>query len=175
MSEPSRRGVVSGLAAAPLAGGAAEPPAVALGRRWLAVEAERERLSRRWGEVEERLARRHGWFRLSPAERAALPAGRALGRIEARLEALAGEGEALLAALLSGQRRGPAASLAAVAVRLQVAGRLVAPEDHPEAHALIVRAARDLGGFGDTIPIPPTPPPPASNRDTRSSLSLTSL
>ena len=63
-----------------------------------------------------------------------------LTQIEARLDELETESNALLRAM----RPAPAKSVEAIIANLSVAGRLIFEEDHPEAHGLIVRAVRDL-------------------------------
>ena len=54
MSEPSRRRVVSGLAAAPLAGGASADPVTDMVRAWIAERGRADALLIRWGRLEHR-------------------------------------------------------------------------------------------------------------------------
>jgi len=144
-SDPSRRAVLAGGSAAPLIAGLASPgtpgdPALAICQRWIAVDTEHRRLLTEWGTLEGRLIRKHGWFRLSPEERTAIPEGARLAEIEARLDVLEEENQTLLKAM----RPTPAKSVEAVIANLSVARGLIFGEDHPEAHGLIVRAVRDL-------------------------------
>jgi hypothetical protein len=141
----SRRGVVAGVSAAPLIAGSTPPiapgdPALAICQRWLAMDVEHRHLLAEWGTLEGWLIKNRRWFRLSPDEKVAVPEGARLSQIEARLDVLETESHVLLKAM----RPAPAKSVEAVIANLSVAGRLIFEEDHPEAHGLIVRAARDL-------------------------------
>ncbi|WP_233586915.1 hypothetical protein [Caulobacter sp. 602-1] len=83
------------------------------------------------------------WYKLAPAEQAEIPEGTRLAEIDARLDVLEVEGNALLKAM----RPKPAKSVEAVVANLSVAARLIFVEDHPQAHGLITRAARDLAAL----------------------------
>uniref|UniRef100_B0T4H1 Uncharacterized protein n=1 Tax=Caulobacter sp. (strain K31) TaxID=366602 RepID=B0T4H1_CAUSK len=143
----SRRAVLAVGSAAPfVAGGtvaADTDPSVAICHRWLAIDAEQRRLQLEWGALEGRLMTKHNWYRLSPDQQAAIPEGARLAEIDARLDVLEVEGQALLKAM----RPKPAKSIEAVVANLSVAARLIFVEDHPEAHGLITRAVRDLAAF----------------------------
>jgi hypothetical protein len=104
------------------------------------VDTEHRLLLTEWGTLEGKLIKKHGWFRLSPEERTAIPEGARLVEIEARLDVLEEESQTLLKAM----RPTPAKSVEAVIANLSVARGLIFAEDHPEAHGLIVRAVRDL-------------------------------
>ncbi len=123
--------------------GGSQSRSVDLCHRWLAIDAEQRRLQLEWGSLEGRLMKAHGWHRLSLEQQAGIPEGARLAAIDARLDVLEVEGEALLRAM----RPAPATSVAAVAANLSVAARLIFAEDHPRAHGLITRAIRDLGAF----------------------------
>jgi hypothetical protein len=145
LSQPSRRAVLAGGSATPLVAGLAPAsvpgdPALAICQRWLAVDVERRRLQLEWGSLEGWLIEKRKWFRLSDDEKAAIPEGARLAEIDARLDVLEEEDQALLKAM----RPTPAKSVEAVIANLSVAGGLIFEEDHPEAHGLIVRAVRDL-------------------------------
>ena len=82
----------------------------------------------------------HSWGQLTTAERQALPWARELRDIDGCLEVLFEKRDALLAAV-------PAtgsASLESVIAKLAVTERLIWPDDHPEAHALIAGSVQDL-------------------------------
>ncbi|HEY2751006.1 hypothetical protein [Phenylobacterium sp.] len=142
--ELSRRAVLVGASATPVfAGVEAGPvadPNIAICRRWLALKAERNRLLADWSNHEAWLIKQRGWARLSAGERAALSDGKRLGEIDARLDVLAEEGNILLKSM----PLAPGGSVDSVIASLSVARGLLCDEDHPEAHGLITRAARDL-------------------------------
>lgn len=142
---PSRRALLGLAMAAPLLTAQMSPSdrTVALCEAWLAQDAEIGRLQGRWSEHETWLVRHHAWFRLSEAERRALPAAKPLRDIDARLDVLSDRRDELLGALPSLA----AATPKALAAKLAVAARLVRPEDQPEAHRLIAAALRDLASF----------------------------
>jgi hypothetical protein len=118
-------------------------PSVAICYRWLAIDAEQRRLQLEWGTLEGWLMTKRNWYKLTPEQRAEIPEGARLGEIDARLDVLEVEGHALLKAM----RPKPARSFEAVIANLSVAARLIFVEDHPEAHGLITRAARDLAAL----------------------------
>jgi hypothetical protein len=137
--------VLAGASAAPLISGlgphtVTSDPNLAICQQWIAMDVEHRQLLAEWGALEGWLIKNRQWFRLSPDERAAVPEGARLSQIEARLDVLETESHVLLKAM----RPAPAKSVEAVIANLSVAGRLIFEEDHPEAHGLIVRAARDL-------------------------------
>ncbi|AZS20725.1 hypothetical protein CSW63_08740 [Caulobacter sp. FWC26] len=145
----SRRAAMSGVAIGPLIAGltpisAAGDHNLAICQRWIAMDIEHRQLLAEWGTLEGWLIRHRRWFRLSPDERAAVPEGARLAQIEARLDVLETDSNALLKAM----RPAPAKSVEAIIANLAVAGRLIFEEDHPEAHGLIVRAVRDLAKLG---------------------------
>jgi len=146
--EPSRRALIASLSAAPLIGDASAmhariDPSIDTCHRWLAIDAEQRRLQLEWGRLEGRLMTKHDWYKLSPEQQAEIPQGARLAEIDARLDVLEVEGHALLKAM----RPKPAKSVEAVIANLSVAARLIFVEDHPEAHGLITRAARDLAAL----------------------------
>jgi hypothetical protein len=144
----SRRNILGGATAAPLVAGetgakAIPEPNIAICRKWHAVEGERTRLMLLWGDIEGRLIKEHDWHRLSADEKRALPAGRQLSEIDARLEVLFEEGGALLKALPSS----PALSVEAIIANLRVVERLIFDEDQPVVHGLLLRSIRDLAAL----------------------------
>ena len=118
-------------------------PGIDTCHRWLAVDAEQRRLQLEWGTLEGWLITHRSWYKLAPAEQAEIPEGMRLAEIDARLDVLEVEGHALLKAM----RPKPAKSVEAVIANLSVAARLIFVEDHPQAHGLITRAARDLAAL----------------------------
>lgn len=154
LPELSRRAVIAGTSvvafgAAKPAAPAAIPSAVARAasdegtRRcanWLAIDAKIDRLQTRWAKLETWLAREHGWFKLSPAERQALPWAKELRDIDGCLDVLFEKRDALL----EGLPASGAVSLESIVARLAVVERLICRDEHPEGHALIAGARRDL-------------------------------
>src|SRR3990167_7524528 len=146
--EPSRRALIASLSVAPLIGDASAmhariDPSIETRHRLLAIHAEPRRLQLEWGRLEGRLMTKHDWYKLTPDQQATIPEGARLAEIDARLDVLEVEGHALLKAM----RPKPAKSFEAVIANLSVAARLIFVEDHPEAHGLITRAARDLAAL----------------------------
>jgi hypothetical protein len=144
----SRRNILGGAGGAPLVAGGTgakevAAPSISICRKWHAVEGERTRLMLLWGDIEGSLIKEHDWYRLSADEQRALPAGRQLSEIDARLEMLFKEGGALLEALSSG----PALSVEAIIANLSVAERLIFDEDQPVVHGLLLRSIRDLAAL----------------------------
>jgi hypothetical protein len=86
------------------------------------------------------LAERHGWYELNPEKQRSLPKGRVLFEIDARLNVLFAESQALLKRLPGLTANTPAA----IAAKLEVASKLIWPADHPEAHRLIVASVQDV-------------------------------
>ena len=162
----SRRAMLVGTSAAAAASGAnatasltAVPGRITdpttLYKHWVSLDRDVERQLLRWGDVEGWLMQQYNWHQLSEAEQAALPEGHALRDIDERLGRLYAERDGLFDKL---PRRG-AQTLAAIAARLAVVGRLICREDEPEAHAMIVGSRRDLcaiiartGGSGGLSP-----------------------
>lgn len=158
-SGPSRRGLIAGVAAAPLlaAGGAPSKrpptpklpaetppssidPVVELARQCRALHRENERLHRRYGTVESWLVKNHNWFKLSEAEQRALPAGRKLHAIHDRWAVLDKERPRTLRRL----RRTPATSIDGVVGKLQVVVAAIDPEECSGAHRLLKATINDL-------------------------------
>lgn len=128
MGRLSRRAVIGAAGAGALAGpGAAGDPALDACRAWLAAQGRARDLELAWSRVE-------AAGRASPA-RARV--------VEARLSGLFGVCDGLLARL----PELAAANPAGVAAKLAVLAELVAVEDHPEAHGLILSLRRDLAAL----------------------------
>jgi hypothetical protein len=90
-------------------------------------------MHRRYGTVEAWLADNHNWFRLTEAERRALPAGRKLYAFRDRWAVLDKERPRTLRRL----RRTPATSLDGVIGKLQVVVAAIDPEECSGAHRLL--------------------------------------
>lgn len=162
LPELSRRAVLAGTSVA--AFGAAKPgeataiPSIATpvlsdeGTRrcanWLALNAKIERLQSRWAKLESWLVREHAWCHLSPAEQQALPWTKELRDIDGCLDVLFEQREALLRSI-------PATgstSLDSVVAKLAVVEHLIWREEHPEVHALVTGARRDLIALSRGLP-----------------------
>lgn len=152
----SRRHLIGGVAMAPLIGASsAEPlsrttplpdsapaidPVVEMAQECLALHRESERLHRRYGTVEEWLVDRHDWFRLSKAQRRALPEGRKLQDIKDRLDFLWKERPRKMRRL----RNTRAKSLEGVIGKLRCVAGGMEPDEFPSAFKLLQAAIRDL-------------------------------
>lgn len=142
----SRRTVIAGTSGVAAAGWASRIEAAMPDERtrrfrlWLALTDQIERLLDRWASLEGWLVREHGWLQLSPAERQKAPWTQELRDIDAGLDVLFKQRDGLLEYL-------PASgcvNMDSVVTKLAVVERLIWPDDHPEAHALIVGARQDL-------------------------------
>jgi hypothetical protein len=167
LPELSRRAVLAGTSAValgvPKSAAATIPSAAAVAgsdegtkrcARWLAINAKIERLESRWIDLEHWLVNKHQWFQLSPAEQGALPGEKELRDIDGCLDVLFEQRDAMLGSLpTSGS-----VSVEAVIVRLAVAERLLWPDEHPQARALVAGALQDLIALsGETPRFLPTP------------------
>jgi len=124
--EPSRRAIIVGSSAADATVANIAPhettePSINICRRWLAIDAEQRRLQLEWGTLECWLITHRSWYKLTPAHQADIPEGARLSEIDARLDVLEVEGQALLKAM----RPKPAKSVEAVIANLSVAARLI--------------------------------------------------
>ena len=150
----SRRALIAGTSvvafgtASPAAASVTLPPASVVAsdvaarrcRNWLAVDAQIERLQSRWAKLESWLIREHSWCKLTSAEQQALPWSKELRDIDGILDTLFDKRERLLGAIPDSA----SVSFEAIIARLAVLERLIWPEDHPEAHAIIARSRQDL-------------------------------
>ncbi|MBU1347910.1 MAG: helicase [Alphaproteobacteria bacterium] len=109
-------------------------------KNWLAIDAQIGRLQTRWAKLEGWLIREHSWCNLSPSEQQALPWSKELRDIDGMLDTLFEKRERLLEAI----SESASVSFEAIIARLAVLERLIWPEDHPEAHAMIARSRQDL-------------------------------
>ena len=143
---PSRRTLI-GVAASPLLAGAAFSSPVdrtiTVCEIWRAKNAEIDQLQQQWGEIEAWLGRHHSWYDLSEEERRLLPGAKALQAIDARMDRLTDQRDRLGASLASL----PATNLTAIAAKLSVAAAQIGPEDHPQAHQLVVAATQEIAAL----------------------------
>lgn len=110
--------------------------------QWLTLDLEIARLSLRWSELETTAVREFNWFRLSHAERHAVPMAAEMDRIEEQLNALFKAQERGLKAL----DKLPARDVHGVASKLVVAARISQSEDGG-AHSLVADAVRTLSAL----------------------------
>ena len=138
---PSRRALLGAAALAPVLGGGplAANDIVARCADWVALDFEIDRLARRWSQLETGMARDHGWFALTPAERQAPPGAAEMFEIDDRLEALSHQREQMLKPL----SRLQADTLHGVASKLVIAARLLEQEENP-AQPFVGSAVREL-------------------------------
>jgi HEPN domain-containing protein len=109
-------------------------------RRWLALDDERGRQWEAWSTIHRQLERQPGWFALSDDARSEAEQASGLSELEARLRII----DRRLRRWLRGLPKTPSRDLGEVAANLQVAERLLPPEENRIVHGLIKRAARDL-------------------------------
>lgn len=112
-------------------------------RQWLALDDERARQLDAWSDLLTQLERRPGWLSLSDDARAEVERFSGYSELDARLRAI-------YRCLRRWQRfmpTAPSRDVAGVIANLQVAERLLAPEENLVVHGLIVRAARDLAAM----------------------------
>lgn len=117
----SRRVFIVAASAAPVvagAGGAAVPDAaVARCAEWLALDAEIDRLSLHWSDLETILVRQKRWERMTPEERGELLPSEEMDAIDEQLKPLFEQREAWLEALSTVRAR----DIYGVAAKLEVA------------------------------------------------------
>jgi hypothetical protein len=107
---------------------------------WLSLDDFRLRLLDDWCELQLQLERQDDWFGLSDAARAAAEKASGLVDLHTRLRLI----DRRLRCWLRSLPANPADDVAAVAVRLQIAERLLPAEESPVVHKLIARAVGDL-------------------------------
>ncbi len=143
---PSRRDILGVAASAPAAAAtsgtfriAPADDLVARCAEWLSLDLRINRLSLRWSALETRAAREFDWFKLSLAQRRALPLGVEMFEIDARLDRLSEERVRRFEALAALEAR----DLDGAAGKLAVAARVLEDEGGP-AYRLVADAARVL-------------------------------
>ena len=118
----SRRVVIGAASAAPVVAGVAAPSNEATTRcaEWIALDAEIDRLGRRWSDLEAILVRERRWERMTPDERVALSPTQEMDAIDAQLKPLFVQREAWLEALPKVRARDLHGVVAKLEVALQV-------------------------------------------------------
>lgn len=114
-------------------------------RKWLALDDHRLRLLDTWCELQGRLERRVGWFALSDAAQAEIEQTSGLSDLDTTLRLI----DRRLRRWLRALPTDPTDDVAVVTASLQVAERLLPPEENRVVHGLIARAARDLSRMQD--------------------------
>lgn len=109
-------------------------------QRWLALDDHRLRLLDTWCELQRQLERQVGWFALSDAARAEIEQTSGLSDLDTTLRLI----QRRLRRWLQAMPTAPSNDIAVVTARLQVAERLMPPEENRVVHGLIARAVRDL-------------------------------
>lgn len=112
---------------------------------WLALDDERARQLDAWGAINRHLERQPGWFDLSEEDRAAAERISGLSELDVRLRVIHRRLRRWLRFLPTTRSH----DLDGVMANLQVAERLLPPEENLIVHGLIVRAVRDLGQIRD--------------------------
>lgn len=109
-------------------------------RHWLALDDERARQLDTWSAINRHLERQPGWFDLSEEDRVEAERVGGLADVDGRLRVIHRRLRRWLRVLPTT----PSHDLAGVVANLQVAERLLPPEENLIVHGLIVRAVRDL-------------------------------
>ncbi|MCO8019425.1 hypothetical protein NI456_11210 [Brevundimonas diminuta] len=109
-------------------------------RQWLALNDQYARQLDIWAVTLARLERQRGWFAMSDADRDRAERASGLTDTNTRLRLM----DRRLRRWLRFLPKTPAIDIEGVVANLQVAERLLAPEENRIVHGLIVRAARDL-------------------------------
>lgn len=135
---PTRR-LVLGATAAPLFVNLSADQVAHACEAWLADYSERERLIRRWQQLETQLFNTHNWSNLSCDERTQFPEKLEMDNLDARIDALGARSRQLLASLPTTN----ATSSRGVCGKLAVAMIEVCPYGNEEAHRLIASILRD--------------------------------
>lgn len=113
-------------------------------RNWLALDDERARQLDTWSGILRHLERQPGWFDLTELERELAEQASGLKVVDRRLRVI----DRRLRRWLRVMPTSPMHDLSGVVANLQVAERLLPPEESPIVHGLITRAVRDLGQLG---------------------------
>ena len=138
----SRRTVLGAAAATPVLGKREQPArtdTVACCAAVLALDAEIERLTRKWQALETKFIKRHGFLPHETMQDSS-PEAAEMAAIDRSLDPLYGARETQFAALPKMKSE----SMADVMAKLSVIAQSIYPEDHPIAHAVLIGALRDL-------------------------------
>ena len=115
--------------------------------KWLLLDDLRAQQLDVWRTIILRLEARPGWFELTPKAQAELRRASGLNDLDASLRRLQGRRRRLLQKLDTSQQ----ADVQGVLANLQVAERLVQPEENVVVAGLISQAVRDLKAIRGTI------------------------
>ncbi|WP_291205097.1 hypothetical protein [Hyphomonas sp.] len=135
---PTRR-LVLGATAAPLFVNLGADQVAHACEAWLADYSERERLIRRWQQLETRLFRLHNWPKLSGEERNQFAEKQEMDNLDQSIDILGDRNRAVLASLpgmFATSSRGICGKLAVALIE-------VCPDENEEAHLLIASILRD--------------------------------
>jgi hypothetical protein len=139
----SRRTLLGAAAATPVLGTGEQPAprtdTIACCAAVLALDAEIERLTRRWQKLETKFIKRHGFLPHETMQDAS-PEAAEMAAIDRSLEPLYLARETQFAALPATA----SGNMAGVVAKLTVVTQSIYPEDHPIAHAVLIGALRDL-------------------------------
>lgn len=145
----TRRSVIGAAAATPALSASAPPnELLACGAAWLKMDAQVNRLTRRWARLESRAMASGALYSLSPQERLSTDWGAEMARIDQALEDLFGRRDHEFSRL----ERMPATDISGIAMKLAVASRLLDME--PGEGSSLVRDALEtlLALFPGTLP-----------------------
>lgn len=115
-------------------------------QKWLTLNNEYARQLDTWAVALARLERQPGWFARSDADREEAERASGLTDTNTRLRLM----DRRLRRWLRFLPKAPAQDIEGVIANLQVAERLLAPEENRIVHGLVVRAARDLSRLKPT-------------------------
>ncbi len=135
---PTRR-LVLGATAAPLLVNLIADHVAQASEAWLADHSERERLIRRWQQLETRLFKLHNGSKLSCDERNHFAEQHEMERLDERIDVLGDRNREVLAFLPAMS----ATSSRGICGKLAVALIEVCPDENEEAHLLIASILRD--------------------------------
>lgn len=116
------------------------PSVMALCERHRSINLRQEEIHELLGDLEAKLADRHGWFDLTRVQRRQLPAAQPFYDLEDELEQLGHESAQVVTEL----RDVPAASRIEAIAKLEVVARVIEQDDYPEAHVLLTQAIAEL-------------------------------
>lgn len=114
-------------------------------QRWLALDDHRLCLLDAWCELQRQLESEVGWFALSDGARAEIEQTSGLSDIDTSLRLI----HRRLRRWLRAMPTDPTVDIGTVTSSLQVAERLLPPEENRVVHRLIARAVRDLARMQD--------------------------
>lgn len=135
---PTRR-LVLGATAAPLLVTPSADQVAQATEAWLADNSERERLIRRWQQLEARLFKVQSWSSLSDDERNQFAETHEMDKLDDRIDVLGDRNREVLALLPAMS----ATSSRGICGKLAVALIAVCPDENEEAHLLIASILRD--------------------------------